>query len=124
MFYYAPATVIKAPFFIRAYIRRSGAPEDIGWQVAVKDRQNGAKNPYAHLKLADISIDSVKAVSGGVATSRGLSLPGVGSGRGSRGICSIIARVVTSRVMVVPMHGYDVTALFVTGGFFSGAAGG
>jgi len=46
--------------FIRAYIRRSGAPEDIGWQVAVKDRLNGAKNPYSHLKLADITIDKVK----------------------------------------------------------------
>ena len=45
--------------FIRAYIRRSGAPEDIGWQVAVKDRLNGAKNPYAHLKLADITIEKV-----------------------------------------------------------------
>ena len=46
--------------FIRAYIQRSGAPEDIGWMVAVKDRLNGAKNPYAHLKLADITIDKVK----------------------------------------------------------------
>jgi acetyl-CoA C-acetyltransferase len=46
--------------FIRAYIRRSGAPGDIGWQVAVKDRLNGAKNPYSHLKLADITIEKVK----------------------------------------------------------------
>ena len=46
--------------FIRSYIQRSGAPEDIGWMVAVKDRLNGAKNPYAHLKLADITIDKVK----------------------------------------------------------------
>jgi acetyl-CoA C-acetyltransferase len=46
--------------FIRAYIRRSGAPEDVGWKVAVKDRLNGAKNPYAHLKLADITIEKVK----------------------------------------------------------------
>ena len=46
--------------FIRAYMRRSGAPEDIGWMVAVKDRLNGAKNPYAHLKLADITIEKVK----------------------------------------------------------------
>ena len=29
--------------------------------VAVKDRQNALKNPYAHLKLPDISIESVKA---------------------------------------------------------------
>ena len=46
--------------FIRAYMRRSGAPEDIGWMVAVKDRLNGAKNPYAHLKLGDITIEKVK----------------------------------------------------------------
>lgn len=46
--------------FIRAYIRRSNAPEDVGWKVAVKDRLNGAKNPYAHLKLADITIEKVK----------------------------------------------------------------
>jgi acetyl-CoA C-acetyltransferase len=46
--------------FIRAYIERSGAPEYIGWQVAVKDRLNALKNPYAHLHLADISIEKVK----------------------------------------------------------------
>lgn len=46
--------------FIRAYIHRSGAPEHIGWKVAVKDRQNALKNPYAHLKLADISIEKVR----------------------------------------------------------------
>ena len=47
--------------FIRSYIHRSGAPEHIGWKVAVKDRQNALKNPYAHLKLEDISIEKVKA---------------------------------------------------------------
>ena len=46
--------------FIRAYIARSGAPEHIGWKVAVKDRQNALKNPYAHLKIPDISIEKVK----------------------------------------------------------------
>lgn len=46
--------------FIRAYIHRSGAPEDIGWKVAVKDRRNALKNPYAHLKIEDISIEKVK----------------------------------------------------------------
>ncbi len=30
---------------IRAYIRRSGAPEDTGIRVALKDRQNALKNP-------------------------------------------------------------------------------
>ena len=46
---------------IRAYIRRSGAPDDVGIKVAVKDRKNALKNPYAHLQLADISEDSVRA---------------------------------------------------------------
>ena len=46
--------------FLRAYIHRSGAPEHIGWQVAVKDRQNALKNPYAHLKIDDISLESVR----------------------------------------------------------------
>ncbi|MCA9509100.1 MAG: thiolase domain-containing protein [Myxococcales bacterium] len=46
--------------FIRSYIHRSGAPEHIGWKVAVKDRQNALLNPYAHLKIADISIEKVK----------------------------------------------------------------
>jgi len=47
--------------FIRSYIHRSGAPEHIGWKVAVKDRRNALKNPYAHLKIPDISIESVKS---------------------------------------------------------------
>lgn len=46
--------------FIRSYIHRSKAPEHIGWMVAVKDRLNALKNPYAHLKIEDISIDKVK----------------------------------------------------------------
>jgi acetyl-CoA C-acetyltransferase len=50
---------IFAPW-MRTYIARSGAPEDIGWKVAVKDRQNALKNPYAHLQLKDISIEKVK----------------------------------------------------------------
>lgn len=47
--------------FIRSYIHRSGAPEHIGWKVAVKDRLNALKNPYAHLQIPDISIEKVKA---------------------------------------------------------------
>ena len=31
--------------FIRAYIHNSGAPEHIGWKVAVKDRQNALEEP-------------------------------------------------------------------------------
>jgi len=46
--------------WIRAYIDKTGAPEYIGWQVAVKDRLNALKNPYAHLKLPDITVDKVR----------------------------------------------------------------
>src|SRR5580693_7902312 len=46
---------------IRSYIRRSGAPAHIGAMVAVKDRRNGALNPYAHLQQADITLESVQA---------------------------------------------------------------
>jgi acetyl-CoA C-acetyltransferase len=46
---------------IRAYIRRSGAPEHVGAMVAVKDRRNGSLNPYAHLRQPDITLDSVRA---------------------------------------------------------------
>jgi len=45
---------------IRAYIDRSGAPEYVGWMVAVKDRKNALKNPYAHLKLPDITLETVR----------------------------------------------------------------
>jgi acetyl-CoA C-acetyltransferase len=45
---------------IRSYIRRSGSPDHIGMLVALKDRQNGLKNPYAHLHEPDISFDSIK----------------------------------------------------------------
>lgn len=44
---------------IRTYIRRSGAPEDTGIRVALKDRQNALKNPYAHLKLPGIDFDQI-----------------------------------------------------------------
>ena len=45
---------------IREYIRRSKAPDDIGIKVAVKDRLNGVKNPYAHLHLPNISYEEVR----------------------------------------------------------------
>ena len=45
---------------IRSYIRRAKAPDHIGMLVALKDRQNGLKNPYAHLHEHDISFDSIK----------------------------------------------------------------
>ena len=40
--------------------QHSGAPEHIGWKVAVKDRRNAAKNPYAHLQMPDLTIEDVK----------------------------------------------------------------
>jgi len=45
---------------LRAYIARSGAPEYVGWMVAVKDRLNALKNPYAHLKVPDITLEKVR----------------------------------------------------------------
>jgi acetyl-CoA C-acetyltransferase len=45
---------------IRAYMRRANAPEDIGIKVAVKDRLNALKNPYAHLQISDISEEMVR----------------------------------------------------------------
>jgi acetyl-CoA C-acetyltransferase len=44
---------------IREYIRRAGAPDHIGIEVAVKDRLNALKNPYAHLVIPDISFEKV-----------------------------------------------------------------
>jgi acetyl-CoA C-acetyltransferase len=44
---------------IRGYMRRSGAPEDTGIRVALKDRTNALKNPYAHLREPDISFERV-----------------------------------------------------------------
>ncbi|SNR57735.1 acetyl-CoA C-acetyltransferase [Haloechinothrix alba] len=46
---------------VRSYIRRTDAPDHIGALVAVKDRRNGALNPYAHLRQEDITFDSVRA---------------------------------------------------------------
>ncbi len=46
---------------IRAYMKRSGAPDHIGNLVSVKDRLNGLKNPYAHLRLENISLEMVQA---------------------------------------------------------------
>jgi acetyl-CoA C-acetyltransferase len=45
---------------IRSYIRRSGAPNDVGMKVAVKDRLQALKNPYAHLHLPDIDLQTVE----------------------------------------------------------------
>ncbi len=45
---------------IRSYMRRAKAPDHIGMLVALKDRLNGLKNPYAHLHEHDITFDSIK----------------------------------------------------------------
>ncbi|MFT4518173.1 MAG: acetyl-CoA C-acetyltransferase [Halioglobus sp.] len=45
---------------IREYIRRSGAPDDCGIKVAVKDRLHGARNPLAHLQKPDITMEEVR----------------------------------------------------------------
>ncbi|MEM1113650.1 MAG: thiolase domain-containing protein [Pseudomonadota bacterium] len=44
---------------IREYMRRSGAPADVGIKVAVKDRLHGARNPLAHLQKPDITMEEV-----------------------------------------------------------------
>ena len=46
--------------WMRAYIDQSGAPDYIGWMVAVKDRRNAAKNPYAHLKMPNLTLEEVR----------------------------------------------------------------
>jgi acetyl-CoA C-acetyltransferase len=46
---------------VRAYIRRSGAPSEVGTRVAVKDRRHALANPYAHLHMPDISPATVEA---------------------------------------------------------------
>src|SRR5262249_59835261 len=40
---------------------RGGPAPHIGGMVAVKDRRNGARNPYAHLQQADITLEKVLA---------------------------------------------------------------
>jgi acetyl-CoA C-acetyltransferase len=61
---FSPGLVTGAGGFfapiIRAYMRRTNAPDHIGIKVAVKDRQNALKNPYAHLQIPDISEDMVR----------------------------------------------------------------
>jgi acetyl-CoA C-acetyltransferase len=46
---------------IRSYIRRAKAPDHIGILVALKDRINALKNPYAHLHEHDITFESIES---------------------------------------------------------------
>ncbi len=45
---------------VRAYIHRAGAPAEVGMMVAVKDRVNALKNPYAHLRIKGIDLAMVR----------------------------------------------------------------
>lgn len=45
---------------IREYMRRSGAPADIGCKVALKDRTHALKNPHAHMHEAPENLDLKK----------------------------------------------------------------
>jgi acetyl-CoA C-acetyltransferase len=60
---FAPPTLAGAGGYfaplIRAYIRRSNAPDHVGIMVGVKDRENALRNPLAHLHLEDISFEKV-----------------------------------------------------------------
>ena len=59
-----PVTAGAGGYFapiIRAYMRRTHAPDHIGMQVAVKDRLHALKNPLAHLQIPDISLETVAA---------------------------------------------------------------
>ena len=59
-----PTTAGAGGYFaplIRAYIKRTDAPEHIGWKVTLKDRLNALKNPLAHLRMPDISMEMIKA---------------------------------------------------------------
>ncbi|WP_310963631.1 thiolase domain-containing protein [Nocardioides terrisoli] len=46
---------------VRSYIRRSGAPTEVGAMVAAKDRQNACRNPYAHLRNEGTTVETVLA---------------------------------------------------------------
>jgi acetyl-CoA C-acetyltransferase len=46
---------------IRAYMRRTDAPAHIGWKVALKDRRNALRNPFAHLQMPDLTLDKIEA---------------------------------------------------------------
>jgi acetyl-CoA C-acetyltransferase len=45
---------------VRSYMQRTKAPDHIGILVALKDRRNGCKNPYAHLQEKDITFEKVR----------------------------------------------------------------
>lgn len=46
---------------IRDYIRRSNAPSHIGIEVAYKNRLNALKNPYAHVRMPEITRAQIES---------------------------------------------------------------
>ncbi|MGK5546552.1 thiolase domain-containing protein [Streptomyces sp. URMC 127] len=46
---------------VRAYIRRSGAPAEVGALVAYKDRRNALRNPWAHVHDHGITLEQVRS---------------------------------------------------------------
>ncbi|QMU77525.1 thiolase domain-containing protein [Streptacidiphilus sp. PB12-B1b] len=60
----APLTAGAGGFFaphVRAYMRRTGAPDHIGSLVAFKDRRNALRNPYAHLHEHGLTLEKVRS---------------------------------------------------------------
>ncbi|MGH9184688.1 MAG: thiolase domain-containing protein [Acidimicrobiales bacterium] len=45
---------------IRSYMERAEAPDHVGILVALKDRLNALKNPYAHLHEPEITFESIE----------------------------------------------------------------
>ncbi|MEY9872434.1 acetyl-CoA C-acetyltransferase [Streptacidiphilus sp. MAP12-33] len=59
-----PLTAGAGGFFaphVRAYMRRTGAPDTVGSLVAFKDRRNALKNPYAHLHERELTLEQVQS---------------------------------------------------------------
>lgn len=46
---------------IRDYIARSRASADVGIRVALKDRKNALKNPYAHVRMPDVTYAQIES---------------------------------------------------------------
>jgi len=60
--FYSPLVAGPGGYFaphIRAYMRRTGAPDHIGIKIALKDRQNALLNPHAHKPIPDISYQMI-----------------------------------------------------------------
>jgi acetyl-CoA C-acetyltransferase len=46
---------------IRDYIRRAKASADVGIRVALKDRQNALRNPYAHVRMEGVTYEQIES---------------------------------------------------------------